>query len=232
MIWWHGVSSDDVNVIVERCPGITIPNRQIERVPIKGRNGDLVISHGAYENVVQPYEIYISAEAPRLLNMVHRVSEWLMVKGYQRLEDSYSLDYFRLATYDGGTEIESILGRFGRATINFNCKPQRFLKIGDVLRTMSKGKILINPTPEEAAPLLVVSGSGSGTVSIGDKTLTLTDCDGVTIDCDVMQVYRGSENLNSTASGDWPKIPGSASVAITWSGGVSGIAMKPRWWTV
>ena len=92
MIWWHGISSDDVNVIVEHCPDVIFPSRKQEKISVVGRNGDLLIEQDAYENVMQRYDIYVSAEKPRLPTISHTVAEWLMVKGYQRLEDSYWLD--------------------------------------------------------------------------------------------------------------------------------------------
>ena len=231
MIWWHGISSDDVSVIVEHCPDVILPSRKQEKISVVGRNGDLLIEQDAYENVMQRYDIYVSAEKPRLPTISHTVAEWLMVKGYQRLEDSYWLDTFRLASYTGGAEISNILNRFGRATIEFDCKPQRFYKSGDFFVDLENGGTLLNPSPYTAKPILVVQGSGSGTITAGDNTITLTDCDNITIDCDIMQVYQGTTNKNRTASGAFPVLP-AGQTEITWTGGVTGISLKPRWWTL
>lgn len=231
MIWWHGKSSDDVGVIVERYPEIIIPTRKQEIIPVSGRNGDLIMEQDAYENVTQAYEVYISAERPRLTTVSHIVSEWLMVKGYQRLEDSYFLDTYRLACFSGSMNIENILNRFGRATIEFNCKPQRFYKSGEFDIELENGQELMNPSPFTAKPLLTVSGSGTGTISDGVNTITLTDSDGVTIDCDIMQVYKGTVNKNNTASGYFLELPKGCST-ITWTGGITGVSIRPRWWTI
>lgn len=231
MIWWHGKSSDDVHVIVERCPDVIVPSRKHEKISITGRSGDLLVEQDAYENVLQRYEIYVSAEAPRLATISHTVVEWLMVKGYQRLEDSYWLDTFRMASYTGGTEIANILNRFGRATIEFDCKPQRFYKSGDFFIDVENGMQLLNPSPFTAKPILIVEGSGSGTITAGDKTITLTDCNNITIDSDIMQVYQGTTNKNRTASGAFPVLP-EGQTEINWTGGVTGIKLKPRWWTL
>ena len=229
MIWWHGKSSDDVGVIVERYPSVTIPQRKQEKVSVPGRNGDLIMEQDAYENYTQNYEVYVYAEDPKLTTISHTVAEWLMVKGYQRLEDSYWLDTFRLACFNGGTNIENVLNRFGRATIQFDCKPQRYYKSGDIAISLTNGQKLQNPSPFTAKPLLVITGSGSGTVSDGTHTLTLTDCD-VTVDCDIMQIYKGTTNKNSVGSGaflalDWES-------TITWTGGITAVTITPRWWTL
>ena len=230
MIWWHGKSSDDVGVIVERYPSVTIPTRKQEKISIPGRSGDLIIEQDAYENYTQRYDIYVSAEQPRLTTVSHIVAEWLMMKGYQRLEDSYWKDTFRLACYKGGTSIENVLNRFGRATIEFDCKPQRYYKSGDLTLILENGQQLANPSPFTAKPLLHISGSGSGTVSDGTNTLTLTDCDDITVDCDIMQIYQGTTNKNNVGAGAFLAL-GKEST-ITWTGGITAVTLTPRWWTL
>ena len=230
MIWWHGKSSDDVGVIVERYPSVTIPTRKQEKISIPGRSGDLIIEQDAYENYTQRYDIYVSAEQPRLTTVSHIVAEWLMMKGYQRLEDSYWADTFRLACYKGGTSIENVLNRFGRATIEFDCKPQRYYKNGDLPLILENGQQLANPSPFTAKPLLHISGSGSGTVSDGTNTLTLTDCDDITVDCDIMQIYQGTTNKNSVGSGSFLALDREST--IIWTGGITAVTLTPRWWTL
>lgn len=231
MIWWHNVSSDDVHVVVERCPNVIIPSRKQEKIAIPGRNGDLLIQQDAFENVRQTYDIYISAETPRLPTIAHKVAEWLCVKGYQRLEDSYWLDTFRLASFQGGVDIANILNRFGRATIEFDCKPQRYYKSGDFYISLANGKKLINPSPFTAKPEIFLFGSGSGSLTINDKTISLTNTTNVTIDCDTMQVFKNGETVNNTVSGTFPDLPEGEST-ISWTGGILGIRIRPRWWTI
>lgn len=231
MIWWNGKASDDVNVVVERFPAIVIPTRKQEKVSVPGRSGDLIMEQDAFENYIQSYEIYISAETPKLTTISHTVAEWLMVKGYQRLEDSYWLETYRQACYVGGSNIENILNRFGRATIDFDCKPQRFYKSGEIAITLTNGQTLNNPSVFTAKPLLEVTGSGSGTISDGENTLTLSNCDNLTIDCDIMQIYQGTTNKNNVGSGAFLKLPKGAT-SITWTGGVTGVTLTPRWWTL
>ena len=231
MIWFNGKSGDDFHLVVQRYPDVILPVRKNEKVSVPGRNGDILIQQDAFENVSQRYEIYISAEQTRLTPITHKVAEWLCVKGYHRLEDSYFLDTFRLAAFNGGLEIENILNRFGRATIEFDCKPQRFYKFGDFFIDVDDGDKLKNPSPFTAKPILQVSGSGTATITINDKTLELTDCDNLTIDCELMQAYRNGISMNGTVSGDFFDLPQGES-EIYWTGGITGIQLKPRWFTI
>lgn len=231
MIWFNYRSSDDFNVIVEHYPDVVIPSRKSEKVSVPGRNGDLLIQQDAFENVHQRYDIYVSAEEIRLPTITHKIAEWLCVKGYRRLEDSYWKDTFRLASFTGGVEIANILNRFGKATIDFDCKPQRFFKNGDQFINLTNAQILHNPSTFVAKPLIVVQGSGAGTITDGSNVLTLSNCNNITIDCDAKQIYQGLINLNRYGSGAFPELqPGDT--RIIWSGGITGIKLKPRWWTI
>lgn len=229
MIWFNGRSSDDFRLIVQRYPTVILPTRKIEKVSVPGRNGDILIQQDAFENVAQRYEIYISAEQSRLTPITHKIAEWLCVKGYQRLEDSYFLDTFRLAAFNGGLNIENVLNRFGRATIEFDCKPQRFYKFGDFFSEVTNGGKLQNPSPYAAKPILIVSGTGEGTITVNDDTLELEDCD-LTIDCELMQAYKNGVSKNGTVTGDFFTLEGESE--ISWTGGITGIQIKPRWFTI
>ena len=232
MIWYHGISCADVRVVVERYPNVILPSRKQEKISVPGRSGDILLQQDAWENVRQPYDIYISAERPRLCAVAHQVAEWLLVPGYNRLEDSYWLDYFRLATYAGGAEIENVLGRFGRATIEFDCLPQRWLKSGEHPVPVSGPIDLMNPTPYTAAPLITVSGgAGAGAVTVGDYTIELDRCDGVLLDCENEDATRNGQNFNLSVSGRFPKLP-AGKIPVSFSGAVQGLQIVPRWYTL
>lgn len=235
MIWFDYKSADDFHVIVERYPDVILPSRKSEKVSVPGRNGDLLIQQDAFDNVHQRYDIYVSAEAMRLPTITHKIAEWLCVKGYRRLEDSYWKDTFRLASFTGGIEIANILNRFGRATIDFDCKPQRYYKFGDQYMTLTNAQILHNPSPFTAKPLIVVQGSGTGSITDGLHRLTLTNCNNITIDCDIMQIYQVigdvTINRNSYGSGAFPEL-GQGDTRLIWSGGITSVQIKPRWWTI
>lgn len=232
MIWWHGVSSEDVHLRVERLPARPIPERKGSSQSVEGRNGDLIDLQDAWANYIQPYEVYLSGEFHGGMQLVAREAvRWLMVKGYQRLEDSYDLGIFRLAYVKSGGSIANTQNSFGRTTIEFNCKPQRFLREGAVERQAPSGTVLLNPTGYIARPRIVVHGAGSGTLTVGGSTMTLADCNGVTIDCENQDVFRGITNLNSTVSGPFPLL-GEGETEITWKGGITGLTIKPMWFFI
>ena len=131
-ITWNGVSSDTIGVIVERIPNRYVPTRRFSPQQVAGRNGNILLVDKSFPNVEQEYEVYLSAEAQGLPSVARACAEWLMgPDGYCRLEDSYDTTVYREAFLLGGFDIENILNKFGRCTITFSCKPQKYLLTGD-----------------------------------------------------------------------------------------------------
>lgn len=231
MIWFDGRSSDDFAVYVEHYPPRPIPERKTERVSVPGRSGDIIYIQDAYKNVLQSYDIYISAERQRLSLAAMAVANWLCAPGYRRLEDSYDMEVYRLAMFTGGVSLANTLNMFGRATVTFDCMPQRWLKMGEYTRRFDAAGTLINPTGMTALPLITVRGKGAGTLIVGGKTLKLTDCNGITLDCSTQNAYRGTSNLNNTVTGSFPAL-GAGKSSISFSGGVTAVDIVPRWWSL
>ena len=131
-ITWNGVNSDTIGVIVERIPNRYVPTRRFSPQQVAGRNGNILLVDKSFPNVEQEYEVYLSAEAQGLPSVARACAEWLMgPDGYCRLEDSYDTTVYREAFLLGGFDIENILNKFGRCTITFSCKPQKYLLTGD-----------------------------------------------------------------------------------------------------
>ena len=131
-ITWNGVSSDTIGVIVERIPNRYVPTRRFSPQQVAGRNGNILLVDKSFPNVEQEYEVYLSAEAHGLPSVARACAEWLMgPDGYCRLEDSYDTTVYREAFLMGGYDLENILNKFGRCTITFSCKPQKYLLTGD-----------------------------------------------------------------------------------------------------
>lgn len=234
MISFAGKTSDTLNVVVEYYPVRVLPERVLTATEIAGRNGALIQYDGNFSNYDQEYEIYISAERTGLVRAARAVAEWLEAPvGYQRLEDSYEPDVYRMAFYEGGQDIESILNRFGRATITFNCKPQRYLKSGESAKTFTEAGTLTNITKMDALPLITVHGTGAGTVTVNDTTVSISDIDTyIVLDCELMDAYKGAVNKNPYVSAtDFPVLKAGVN-NISFTGGVTSLEIIPRWWTI
>lgn len=233
MLAWNDKNSYDCNVVVQKYPQRTIAKRKYDVVSVPGRNGDLYFSQDAYENVLQEYDVYISAEREKLPVMARKAAEWLSAAGYHELWDSYEPDIFRLAYYAGSQDIENIFNRFGRMKLSFSCKPQRFLITGkDVVNVAKTGTVLHNPTGFAAKPLIRVYGTGSGTLTVGSTTVTLTEIsEYIDIDSDLQDAYKGTLNQNSKMTGDFPELASGENI-LAWTGDITRLTITPRWWTL
>nr|DAW55807.1 MAG TPA: distal tail protein [Caudoviricetes sp.] len=234
MIYWAGKSSDDVKVVVEKYPQKTIPQRKVSAITVPGRNGDLLQDEGAYSNYTQQYDVYLSAERQKLPKIAHAAAEWLCrPSGYNRLEDDYDHDVFKMAYFSGPVDIENIFNRFGRATLNFVCKPQSFLKSGFFpLSFLSPGTIH-NITVFPALPLITLYGSGPASLQIGAYSVAISSIDEyLTLDCDTQNAYKDTQNKNATISADEFPTLKAGDNSIGWNGQITRIEIVPRWWTL
>lgn len=229
-----GVSCREYGVCIEHCPKFVTGQRVITKQTVPGRSGDLLIDTGAYGNYVQPYEVWFKLPQKNTEQAAKYLARWLLSgRGYLRLEDSYDPEVYRIASFAGPLDVENWMLRYGRATLEFDCKPQRFLKAGEIPVTVQSGQKLLNQWMP-ALPLIYVVGSGDGQLVVGDSVVDITDmAGGVTLDCDIQNAYNGTLNLNNniTVSGGWPVL-GTGQTLISFSGSITSVKITPRWWTL
>lgn len=243
MIQFAGVSSDDVRLIVQHHPHRIIPQRKYSTAAVPGRSGDLLDMQDAWANYTQTYDVFLRGGKRGDVPMLARaVAEWLCgARGYQRLEDSYEPNCFRLAYFVGPLDIEDRLTRYGRCTLSFGCKPQRFLVEGEQLLTVAhSGDAVLNPTVFPARPLLQITTSGAGTVIFAGTVVNILENSGFSplcIDCETGETHTassGGNRINRNGSIFAPELPilPAGESAISWTGSVSGVELVPRWWTL
>ena len=232
VIIFNNKSSADCRIQVAHPPGYAYPERDYTITHIPGRNGDIIQDNGCYKNVERTYEVSFDAPNEDFATYANAVSAWLhSTTGYARLEDSYEPNYYRMAVYQESNIFENLYNQAGTATIVFECKPQRFLKTGDNTITIQNSLTIMNPTGFEAYPLLKVTGT-SGVLTVNGNSITFSSIDNfVMLDCELQDAYKETTNKNSTVSGTFPVLkPGSNT--ISWTGDISSVTMKPRWWTI
>ena len=229
-----GKSSHDFGIRISGEGTYNRPKRKFAEYEIAGRNGSLLIDEGCFDNITVTYPAFIITEMPeRVQEFANYMSKFA---GYQRLEDSYAPDVFRLAQYSGGLEVKTkgYMNRMGEFDISFNCKPQRFLKSGENALTFNANGNIWNRTDYDAQPLVRVYGTTAGTVGIGSYLITIESIDEyVDIDCELMDAYKGAINCNANVSfnADSFKIPAGVS-GVTFTGGITSVVIKPRYYMI
>lgn len=237
---FNGKASTDFRLICSGGGTYGAPKRVYDTVHIPGRNGSLLIDKGYYEDIEVSYkDVGFIPEEWYPFDMDQRlaaVREWLFGSiGYKRLEDTWHPDEYRMG-YISQSFSPSMLDSLeaGKVDIKFNCKPQRYLKYGEIPVAIKQGFTLFNPTSFIALPIIMIEGSGTVTIQNEDGTFSITVESDATVDCDMMNVYHGTENLNSKSTFSLPsgldKMYLGKKNVISYSDSITKLSIVPRWW--
>lgn len=228
--WLDGISAFEHGIVMQREMEFDAPECDVETVSVPGRNGDIVYSDGSFKNVKGVATCYcLDRDVSRVVAMVNT---WLLKRTlYVRLETLHEPNIFRKARLVRGAKLTQRLNKINAFELEFDCMPQKYFKLGEHGRTFAANSLLYNETAFEALPLITVYGSGSGTLTVGSTTVTLDDCDGVTLDCEKHRATSGTTNMNSSVHGEYPKLSAGAN-EISFTGGVTSVTVIPRWWTL
>lgn len=159
-----GVNSLDYGIFISGEAVYNAPVRDVEAIAVPGRNGDIILDKGRFQNIEVEYPAGtfgddsddFSAKLSEFRNAI------LSQVGYQRLEDTYHSDEYRMGVYADGLEVDPVqYNSAGEFKLKFNCKPQRWLKSGEDAETVTSGGTITNPTLFESSPLLEVEGYGN-----------------------------------------------------------------------
>ena len=129
----NGRSSADWGIVCSSDNGYDIPEKDITAIAVPGRNGELHIDNGRWQNIDVTYNNCVIEDD--FGRKFRDFRSWCASqKGYVRLEDTFNPDEFRLANMSNGVAVDTLGTRYnsGKFDITFNCKPQRFLKSGEI----------------------------------------------------------------------------------------------------
>lgn len=239
---YNGMNSRDYGLTVSGEDTWTRPQPDITRIAVPGRNGDLVQLGNRYQNLDITYHCGIVKDLKTNFDAFN--AALLSSPGYHRLEDSYHPEYYRMAVFESALDPDvKKRGIVGEVDIQFNCKPQLFLKSGEIEMTVSNGGILYNPTPYNASPVLrfmFADGADGGSITINGRTISIQSPyvgDYFIIDCDRQDIYLMTtrENKNNAfvlSDGEFFELhPGRNTIEFA---GLHSdqLFVTPNWWTV
>ena len=247
-IQFGNVRSSDFGIYISGEGTFNAPVRKGSVVSVPGRNGDLFIDGGSFENIEVTYPAYFYE--PTLPDFSTTIANFrnamLGQKGYQTLTDTFNAGEYRKGLFVAGLEVSPVMYNTA-ATFDlvFNCKPQRFLKTGETETLLTPGTdmTIYNPTMFDASPTIRLGSAYYGaTITINgvDITVAATSVDyTVIIDTDLGEAYRTNgtsvNNLISIPGNEFPKlVPGNNTVKFT-RGSSSSLASAriiPNWWRI
>lgn len=103
----------------------------------------------------------------------------------------------------------------------------------DVTYESLENGCIYNPTEFTALPLIRVYGTAAGTLTVGNTVVKIKSItEYVDLDCELQDAFKGITNCNGNVyAPDFPTLP-PGGTGISFSGGITKIEIKPRWWTV
>ena len=227
---YNGTDSRDFGIVIFEGDTFGAPQHEYDTYSIPGRNGALYLDGRRFPNKAHRYECVIYDNFEQNLDDFRNFI--LSQKGYKRLEDTLHPDEFYEAVY--ANDFLLVMDRersMGKFSLEFDRKPQRFLKIGENTIDLTSNGNIANTTLFDAQPLIRVYGTG--TLGIGDNAIKVNECDVyVDIDCALMEAYKGAVSYNDSIeiqNIDFPVLePGTNEITLT---GITRATFTPRWKT-
>lgn len=201
-----------------------------EAETIQGKNGDLILETGSFENRTGTAKCFILEK--NASRSVGAANAFLLAKGgYRRLENSNDPDHFWLAVVENGVDYENRKDTLIPFDVDFDCKPQRYLKEGENPVEFSSDGNIFNGYGFTALPIIKVYGSGEGFVTIGSVTLEILENNGLLIlDSETQNAYNDFGNKNNKVKAPVFPVLIDGNNAVSFSGAIEKIEIIPRWW--
>ena len=236
---YDGIDSLDYDLYITSGSVYDAPERVVDMIKVPGRNGNLAIDQGRFENIDVEYEVYTKnrLQTDFAQNIRDFRNELCSRHTYLELTDDFNANEFRLGIYKSGLELDSDIDRAGAIKLVFDCKPQRYLVSGQSTYTFIADGTITNPTLFASSPLIVVTGFGQ--LGIGSYTITIQGNDPtqeIYIDADIMEAW-GYESGVIVSKNDYiaylnntiPKLePGANGVSL--DSDMTSVVITPRWW--
>ena len=223
---WNGVDCRTKGIHVSELPPITIPLERSKQTNVPGRPGSLTQLEGddVYDDMILTATCFIADPA-----QIPAIAAWLKGKGTVTFANRTGGHYnARIANQ---IPFEKVLRGNPHCSfaVNFRCYPFWYQEnVSDVTITTSGGTIT-NPGSVYSEPLITVYGSGNITLMIGTTIVELTDVsNSIVLDCALKEAYKGATLMNDHMSGDFPVLKPGLN-AVSWSGNVTRIVIKPNW---
>lgn len=222
-------SFQNFGIFVEKRPHIPSPERRVTYIDVPGMDSRLRHDEGTYGDIT------LSVECSFLGDPVSKISAikgWLLGAGEADLTFSHIPGRKYLAQVVNSIDFEIVLRITSHFIIMFNCQPFQYAADNTPI-LVSESMMLTNHGTAKALPLIKVTGSGAGILTVSGISVSFSNIDGaVTIDSTIQETYKdtGTELIskNSTKTGNYPVLlPGENT--ISFSGGITSLEITPNW---
>lgn len=222
---WNGVRSDERNIVINEAPQIIKPEERIQHVTIPGRSGELTLTEGndIFSGYIQTVGIAVESAA-----YVPTVENWLKGAGVLTMSSQSGLE--QNARVIGAVQMQKHSRNLDwwEGDVQFYCEPVKHAVDEQPISVTTSGATINNPGDMIAFPRIEITGSGTVTVMIGSRTLTIPNCvSGWVIDSENEWILQGSVPQGNVCSGDFPILEKGTNT-ITYTGSVTKLLVTPN----
>lgn len=226
-IYFNNLNSyKDLNLNINDYPIIPSPQKDINFIPIEGRDGDLTEDLGTYKDIPIPITFDVD-ERVNIKEKCRQIRKWLIgeIKDNALIfnDDRYYLYKVKSCVINDGIEREiRILGKF---TASFICEPFSYAING--LETLEfTTPITLYHEGYKSKPIITLYGSGDVQLMVNSNTISVTVDEYVTINSVLEDAYKGTQL--SSIDGEYPVlIEGENN--ISWTGNITKVLVVPNW---
>lgn len=232
---FRGVRSDDVGALPIGMPQLQVSAVRADKTTIPGRDGFLTVAQGYSEISVR-----VDFAVPDAYDLP-AVKKWLTGSGELEFGDNEGYAYE--ATVLTASSLTSLTKRMDgkKISVTFTCQP--FLhKVKEAQIELTQADLFNGQGDLDSMPLLKVEGSGTGTLIVNGRSMTLVLTSGTPlyIDCDAGTAYVISDGSAVFAGGsvsvddDWFVLHPKAGSTDDWnyvsfSQEITKVTITPRW---
>lgn len=201
---WNGVDSRAMGITLRGPAPLIRPEERVQHVAIPGLSGDLTELEGEhiYNSYIQTLEISVREAAH-----VRAVFDWLRGAGYVTF--SGEPDKRQPARVIGAVTLNKISRNMDRwaGSVQFYCQPLKE-RTYDTAQVLTAAGPVWNYGDVASKPLIIAipaSGADEMTITIGGKTLSLTQVDDVRrIDCLAQEITNAAQSALYTVYSGGP----------------------------
>lgn len=226
-------SRDLKGIRVRKVDSLSIPKRSIQSLPVQGRDGNLIIDNGSYENRLIKIEIQIITSSTKQINHIAEELAYFF---------QYDMDYKPLTLSEDPTvyfegictnniDIGRTIKTIGSAQLIFEAKPYKRMLDGDKKISLIANSAIFNPTRYDSRPWIKIIGDGDIELLIGSQKVMLKGVStSIIIDSDSMECIGPNGNSeNDKMYSKYPTLTYGENKISKQSGNVSKIEIVPRW---
>ncbi|EOU1666963.1 distal tail protein Dit [Clostridium perfringens] len=221
-------SLKDLGIGVASLPSIPFSLEDIKEYKIQGRNGSLIRKYGTYQDRKIVFDLVVInySDSAKAYNTI---SKWIYeIKDNKLFYDKEDV-YFKVKNISiDGLQKQDFYGE-GLFKVTFIVEPFLYYKENQEIEITSNTKIFSPEFAYDGVPEITVLGTGDITLLINNKKVLLEKVENsITINSQLMECYKGKDNLNYKMYGEFPVLNnGENTVEII--GSIEKIIIKPNW---